>query len=473
MSTNFQRCLPHVLLTLLVAVEAHGAGLYFTERGVRPLSRGGAFVAGADDLGSIGYNPAGLAEAGSAVLFDFSWLNFTSQYTRQTQAVDSSGVLRTVDSPTVNGTTPFLPLPTLGASYAFGNKKQYVVALGAYVPYTPVASYPTTISGGAPSPSRYSLVSLDGSALAVLGGWFAFKPVEILSVGAGVEMLVGTFKSTVVFSANPADRLIGSPEDPKYDALSSLEVGPIFAPSANAGAILQPVKQLRIGVSGQLPFVVDAPAKTKVRLPTAAPFDNASQQGQDGNVRFILPGVLRIGVEVRPVPSVRIEVAYVREFWSMHRSIDMTPSNIQLYNVTGFPSPFQVGKISIPRNFQDSNSFRLGGEFNFKLGGYRWQGRAGANYETSAIPTAYVSPLTIDSARVTTTLGASVNLNEHWRLDVLYAHVFAADVTVSPSEAKVPRVNPVSGNPTATEAVNAGKYSSSANVMGAGVQYRF
>ena len=189
MSTNFQRCLPHVLLTLLVAVEAHGAGLYFTERGVRPLSRGGAFVAGADDLGSIGYNPAGLAEAGSAVLFDFSWLNFTSQYTRQTQAVDSSGVLRTVDSPTVNGTTPFLPLPTLGESYAFGNKKQYVVALGAYVPYTPVASYPTTISGGAPSPSRYSLVSLDGSALAVLGGWFAFKPVEILSVGAGVEML--------------------------------------------------------------------------------------------------------------------------------------------------------------------------------------------------------------------------------------------------------------------------------------------
>jgi hypothetical protein len=55
----------------------------------------------------------------------------------------------------------------------------------------------------------------------------------------------------------------------------------------------------------------------------------------------------------------------------------------------------------------------------------------------------------------------------------VYAHVFASDTTVAPQEAAVPRVSPVKGNPTATEAVNGGVYSASADVLGVGVQYKF
>src|SRR5205814_4654165 len=62
------------LFALLVcaasAGDAHGAGLYFSDRGVRPLARGGAFVAGADDLGAVWYNPAGLADAGTTLFAD-------------------------------------------------------------------------------------------------------------------------------------------------------------------------------------------------------------------------------------------------------------------------------------------------------------------------------------------------------------------------------------------------------------------
>ena len=46
-----------------IARDAGAAGLYFSDRGVRPLGRGGAFVAGADDLGAIWYNPAGIVDA--------------------------------------------------------------------------------------------------------------------------------------------------------------------------------------------------------------------------------------------------------------------------------------------------------------------------------------------------------------------------------------------------------------------------
>ena len=53
-------------------------------------------------------------------------------------------------------------------------------------------------------------------------------------------MLTGTFNSTVDFSACPPDNLACAAEDPNYDAYSQLKVGPIFAPSANAGVTYVP-----------------------------------------------------------------------------------------------------------------------------------------------------------------------------------------------------------------------------------------
>jgi long-chain fatty acid transport protein len=168
-----------------------------------------------------------------------------------------------------------------------------------------------------------------------------------------------------------------------------------------------------------------------------------------------------------------VELAYVREFWSVHKSIDITPENILLYGITGFPSPFGVAGITVPRGFQDSNSVRLGAEYAFAVGDYRLQGRAGVAYETSGIKEAYVSPLTIDSNKFSASLGGGLYIGKHWRLDGVIAHVFASDVTVTPQEAAVPRVNPVKGNPTQTQSVNGGSYSSRADVLGVGLEYRF
>lgn len=461
-----------LLAAVLLPREAHGGGLYLTDRGVRPLGRGGAFVAGADDLGAAWYNPAGLADAGSAVLADFVWLRFTNEYTRRTQVIDAAGAVRVATSPSVEGVTPLLPIPTLAGSFAFGARKEFVVAASLLAPYTAIPTYPLTVNG-APAPSRYSLVSLDGSLLVIPGLSFAYKPMEEVRVGVGVNALAGTFQATEVFSASPPDRLLSAPEDPAYDALSRLRVGPIFAPSANAGVVVAPLPLLRIGLSAQLPFVVRAPATVDVRLPSAAPFDRARQEGDEAEVRFVLPAVLRAGVEVRPTSSLRVEVAYVRELWSAHDRIDITPKNVTLVGVTGFPSPFAVSPISTPRRFQDVGSFRAGSEYAFDVGGYGLLARAGVSYEPSAIPNAYLSPLTVDPDKLVASLGASLKVGTHWRFDAVYAHVFAKDADVNPAEAAVPRVNPVLGNPTATEAVNGGHYAVSAGIAGLGLQYSF
>lgn len=465
-------------LALTVAGEAQAGGLYATDRGVRPLSRGGAFVAGADDLGSIWYNPAGLADSGTGLLADFSWLNFSTDYKRRTQVVDAGGTIRTFEYPTVTGTTPFLPIPTIAGSYAFGKQKELTGAFGIFAPNTAISSYPLTVDGQ-PSPSRYSLVSMDGSALVVAGAYLSYKPIEQIRLGMGLQATVGKFASTVVFSASPADRLIAAPEDPQYDTLSQLNVGPIFAPSANFGAIAAPIKSVRIGLSAQLPTWVNAPATVKVRLPTAAPFDNARQEGEDANVRFRLPPVIRAGVEYRAdMPKdglLRVELAYVREFWSLHDSIDIRSKNIKLFDITGFPSPFGVAPISLPRGFQDSNSFRLGGEYSLRglISDYQTDLRAGVSYDTSAIPVSYVSPLTVDGRKLTASVGGGIHIGDHWRFDAMFSFVAMSTIEVDPAEAEVPRVNPVRGNPTQTEAINGGTYQPTATVLGVGAQYRF
>ncbi|MFO0677309.1 MAG: outer membrane protein transport protein [Polyangiaceae bacterium] len=460
------------LATFAPCRPAEAAGFYFGDRGVRPLSRGGAFVAGADDLGAGWYNPAGIAYAGTSLLADFSYMNWRSDFTRETLVVDGEGNRRVFRSPLVNGSAPFLPLPTLGASYAFGREKEFTIAFILNSPYTPVANYPLT-QNGAPASSRYSLVTLEGSLLALPGAYFAWKPSEAFAVGAGLVALTGSFRSQVVFSASPSDRLLSAPEDPNYDALSELKVGPIVAPTATLGFTIKPTRRVTIGLSGILPIWVNAPATIRVKLPTASPFDDARQEGQDATVRFQLPGVARLGVEFRPFDPLRIELGYAREFWGIHQSIDIAPKNIQIYGLTGLPSPFAVSPITLPRGFKDSNSVRLGAELTLPARKNAVSLRAGVSFEESGIKREYVSPLTIDLDKVTAAGGASFHLGDHWRFDVVYAHVFGFDEYVSPDEAKVPRVNPVKGNPTATESVNGGRYAAAADVIGVGGVYRF
>jgi long-chain fatty acid transport protein len=143
--------------------------------------------------------------------------------------------------------------------------------------------------------------------------------------------------------------------------------------------------------------------------------------------------------------------------------------------VTGFPSPFGVAPISLPRNFQDANSFRLGSEYSLKnlIKDYWIDLRAGVSYETSAVPAEWVSPLTYDASKIIGSAGGSVHIGEHWRMDAVGSLVLLNGTTVDPAVAEVPRVNPVRGNPTNTESINGGTYSARALVLGVGINYKF
>jgi long-chain fatty acid transport protein len=379
-----------VLGAALSAPPAHAAGLYFSERGVRPLARGGAFVAGADDLGAIYYNPAGIYDAGGQFLVDASWLHFTTDYTRKgivEQSDPNTGqvVARwTKTYPSVEGVTPVLPLPTLAASYRV--HPDWVVALGLDAPYGAIPSYPDKVNGQ-PAPQRYGLLTLDGSLLSVVGLWAAWAPSEQWRVGLGFEALIGRFVATTVLSGCLPDRFLCAYEQPSWDTLAQVVAGPIIAPSANAGVKWIPDPSWRLGLALQLPYWVRAPGTMNVRLPATPVFERASLEGVDARINFETPLGLRAGVEWRPVDELNLELAGSYEAWSMHDTIEVVPDGMALRRVAGLPDPYLLPTVDFPRNFQDTGSVRLGAEYHLDLFDYIWEIRGGVSFESSAVPT--------------------------------------------------------------------------------------
>ncbi len=465
------------LCAALAPADAGAAGLYFSEPGVRPLARGGAFVAGGDDLSTAWYNPAGFYDAGTEFLFDASWLNYTNDYTRRAivdQRDPNTGqVVSSYEQtfPAVRGSTPVLPIPSLLGSLQV--HRDWVIALGAVAPYAAIVSYPDAIDNNQPAPQRYSLITLDGSALAIVGAAVAWRPHRMVRVGAGFEMLLGKFVSTTMFSGCIPDRFFCAPEQPEWDTLTQLTAGPIAAPSGNVGVKVLPHKQWKIGVAFQAPFFVRAPATVHARLPKTPVFEQASQEGENASVAFQLPWMLRFGVQFEPVQRLALELDGTVEGWAMHDNITVTPKDIVLRNIPGFPNPYPLAEQVIPHNFRNAGSVRLGGEYGIPIGNYKLTVRGGLSYETSAVPAEYVSALTVDGQKIATSLGGGLHVG-HWRFDLVYAHIFEFDTDVDPRDAKGPLLIPVKAStPEPTHTVNGGHYSVAGNVLGLGLMYQF
>jgi long-chain fatty acid transport protein len=229
-----------------------------------------------------------------------------------------------------------------------------------------------------------------------------------------------------------------------------------------------------VGASVQLPVYVRSHATLTTRLPATPAFDRAVQQGDGGSVSFDLPWTARAGVEMRAVDHLRLELSFAFDRWSMHDAITLTPDHIALTNVAGFPRIYYIPPVTLPRNFQDTGSVHLGGEYHIDgPGRLGWDVRAGASFETSAIPNGYLSVLTVDQAKVTGAIGGSLHWNK-LRFDLVYAHVFGLSADVDPSNAKISLISPVQANPPKNpDFINAGHYAARADVLGLGLAYTF
>jgi long-chain fatty acid transport protein len=468
-----------VAVALVIApAPASAGGFFLADRGARALARGGAFVAGVDDPHALWYNPAGLAYSGDQLLIDGTLTLFETSFTR----IDGGGTTQ----PTVVGRHAYLPIPTVAGSFSFDELPNLTFGLGAGAPNAALMEWPQSITVDGveyPAPQRYSLLSLEGSLLASVNAGVAWRPIRELSIGLSTYVLAGSFDAQVALSA--CDGVICSfPEDPEYDAVAQISL-PVVTPFAVLGAVAD-LGVVRIGASVSTPFNLEGSALVQVRAPAAAAFSGAEVVNRrDGcgasdasdpcradtraDVQLEFPWVMRLGVEARPVPELRLEAAVVWETWSVQDEARIVPRDVWIQGALGGALDYQVGPISVPRNMNDTVSVRLGGAYTIdravtvSLGGY---------WENGAFSDRYLSVLTVDSDKVLMAGGVSVNVSDALSLDAVGGFIWLASRQVRDS--LVPQPNPIRPPVAPEEAIYVGNgdYAMSAPFFGLGLRWR-
>jgi long-chain fatty acid transport protein len=460
--------LPLLLLVLLPASIAQAGGLFLLDRGSRPLSRGGAFIAGADDPSALWYNPAGLARSKNQLLTDFT-LTFPFASFRR---LNSDGEF----SPKVEATPTLLPIPTLALSHQLG-ARDFTFGAGVFAPNTLLLNWPRSVPGPNlrrdPGPTRYSLLGLQGSVLANVALGFAWHGVEGLSIGADVQVALGRFRATTALSA--ADGVVCAfPEQPDCDAYTTLDVLPAWGVTGTVG-IQYSLRDLVLwGASVSLPYTLRGSAKLGLKPPSGEVFEDAYFTGDRASFALKFPTIVRVGSELRPWDFLRMEGAFVWEQWSRQQTLDVKPSeDIYLRNITGI-GDYQIGALHIPRKMRDTWSVRGGYELFLPddyaprvLKRLRLAFRGGLAYERSAFSHKHTTPMTLDSDKIVLSAGTSFYVHKRVRMDGTIGYMFMTDLKVRSSSVRQPTsLRPTPGSATA---LGNGDYKMDALYIGGGL----
>jgi long-subunit fatty acid transport protein len=258
-----------------------------------------------------------------------------------------------------------------------------------------------------------------------------------------------------------------APEDPGFDTLTQVDTDAPFTPSGVIGAIFA-FEKFRGGINVQLPFFVRSSGTVATRLPTDPFFANAAVHGDGISVDFNLPLTIRLGLEYRVLPRLRVELDMDYEAWSMQQNFKIIPHGVYISGVPGVGN-YYLNTLTLVRGLNDTFAVHLGAEADIikkKIGGSSF--RIGWALETSATPDETASVLTPDALKNIITIGGSLYLGPV-RLDLGYAHVFFADRNVTNSRSL--QLNPI--QPALAVAVGNGRYTASADVLTAGLEARF
>ncbi|MCA9677352.1 MAG: outer membrane protein transport protein [Kofleriaceae bacterium] len=450
---------------VLAPATAWAGGMTLHTRGVRPTARGGAFVAGADDVGAMWFNPAGLAhlagtpdgvdddDRGSTeVLVDATFVQQSGEYDR----IDSGGN----PQGTVSNEAAGLPIPTMAAGFDLGD--QGVLAVGVGAPFAGLMKFP---EDGA---QRYSLVDMSQSLIVQLMVGVGWKLGDHIRIGATVQDWVQSLTQRVVVSGCPGQTLC-APENPEFDSLVEVSQNDFFNPSGSLGVQLDAGDKVTFGAAFQAPIKMSGGATLRTRLPSSGFYQGASVVGEDATVSYTLPATMRLAVEIKPTPQWRVELAGDVELWSEHKEIRIVPKDVRIENAAGVGT-YELGPMAVPRNFDNSYAVSLGVEGQpVKLLPLRIL--AGYTFETAAAPDAYLSVLTFDGQKHMGTLGAGYRIGRY-TFDAMVGVVKVADRTVTPDVGVSPQLTPVR-DPTDEPLevyVNWGTYRTSWLMAGAGVR---
>lgn len=457
------------MLAFALISSAWASAYYFADVGVRSFGRAGAFVAGADDINAMYYNPAALTRLrGGVAKVD---LAFVSQHVLFDRADEVDNGETVVFDPVYNVAKPF-KIPNLGVSFN-ARLPSTTFAIGLYPPYAPDVSYDPA------GPQRYTLVDtavIQTNVGPSVGHRFDWAGLPWLSVGAGLAWSLMSVEQELVLSTSGTD-------DPSGDIAFRVAATDPFAFTWNAGVLVEPVSgRFALAAAVQPPIRFAARGEMVGDFSSHGAYTAGIITNTDGVVRdddvsleVTMPLVLRGGVLVRPVQRLEVELAGVWQKWDTIDVILVDDVEMVLHT-SSFGDVLIEGPVELPAGYQNAWSVRLGAEYDLND---HLAVRGGGLYESSAIPARTQGVGLVDGPKWGYGVGGTVRLplpgeQGHRRrvaLDVGWSQSFITPRTITDSEVTQVKIGFPSGEVEDGKVVGNGDFESRLSVFGAGLEF--
>jgi len=427
--------------TLAGARAAHADGGYYQGAlGARATGRAGAFVARADDLTAVYYNPAGLADLKGTLLQIGDRLSYNGYGYTRSPTLDygkSSSSPPQVSFATVFNAKKLQGLePMLGVASKLG-LRDWGFALAAYAPPGNAnESFPE--AGG----QRYMMVDRQAIILKYVAS-VAWKYRETFGLGATFEWIhVPRLDYSLIIDGTPSVRA-DNPVSSSLDILATTRGSSNFTPNAIFGTWFRPSRSWQFGAAGQvIPTKIVTHSSLDVKPlsdqlgPVTLRRPSTGQRGiNDVTVTLPLPLMARLGGRYRYFDNARelfdIELDVEYETWSRVDNFTVATNGLV---ATVASMDVDINDIVIPKHWQNTVSVKLGSDVTVVPD--RWVMRGGLFYETAVAPNAYANVDFPGGAMMGVGLGTSLLLGRA-ELAIGYQMRYMRDVSVSEANASV------------------------------------
>ena len=479
-----------LLAAMMLSTAAHAQGYFWGSTGARASGRAGAFTAKADDLAAVEFNPAGLAKLDGTLLHVGNRFSYNAHSFTRAPTLDfgnlQAGAAPLVEFSTVENQQPWQLLePLLGVASNLG-LDDFGFALAIYAP-AGAGRKEFPVDGG----QRYMMVRRDVQVLAYSAS-AAWSPSPKFGVGATFQWIhVPKLHYELVVDGVPFPG-DANPVSSEFDMLARVEGSDPMTLNAILGAWYRPARFLEIGLSGQ---VIPTAIQTDSTL-TIDPLSTGIQGGveltrdgrpaDDVTLTLPLPLTARVGVryihEAQGTELFDVELDVNYESWSRVETFTLDTDGL---SATLLGQTLDVGRIDIQKQWQDTLSFHLGGDYALvpDLAALR----AGVFYATPVAEPRHAHVDFVSGPQLGGALGGSVFLGS-FEVALAYTFRYQPKVEVSEDDASVFQEAPASQcEPPYTDpntchpeylgqpapAVNAGSYRAHAHALSLDVLHRF
>lgn len=489
---------------------ASAGGFELTPAGARANGRAGAEFARGDSALSLFYNPSGLTRLQSRVSISGAvHLHLTERCYDGVAVDESSGTpVAGAAQPSVCGDAPASIIPELAGSVRLTD--DLALGFGLYVPtagarhirfgHVATGAFDPDGSGPmeeVPTPSRYLLMEQELLQLFLtVGAAYDIHPRVHVGAAFGWGITKVHFSNAAYSRVNVIDGFITA----YADARSELEGLDAFVPRLSFGVSAEPAERVPLTVGAAFEWTGDVRTDT-AHLAVEGLSSRIDPEwignlvgeleaaGEFDGIRLDVPQNARFALGVRyakpldePADGIgdrlsteRFDVELdfvvtmnkrVRDF-----AVDL-PDDASLVvpsPVPGIVPDIEVAlpdRIDLAHRWRTQVAIQLGADVNPIPGVLGL--RAGLRYETHGVRRGYEQLDFAPFRNVSTHVGATVRIAKRVDLSLAYAHVFLADVNVSPEQARIRRV--VGGDadpndPAEASIANAGRFRGSANAF--------